>query len=81
MLIIRLLFILIHVYHHLLFDKFEQFVAKMNKFWAKNRVFVPAYGHQVVSSKNNNKKFQLMNFWQLFACIYHFVVKGKLFSN
>ena len=81
MFIIRLLFILIHVYHHLLFDKFEQFVAKMNKFWAKNRVFVPANGHQMVSSKNNNKKFQLMNFWQLFACIYHFVMKGKLFSN
>ena len=48
-------FFLITVYHHLLFDKFAQFVAKMKKFWAKDRVFLPAGVHQMISSKNKNK--------------------------
>ena len=41
----------------------------MNKFWAKNGVFLPANVHQVVSSKNNNKKLQFINFWQLFVSV------------
>ena len=27
-------FVKVHVYHHLVFDKFAQFVANMKKFWA-----------------------------------------------
>ena len=54
--IVRLLFlfVIIHVYHHLLFDEFAPSVAKMKKFWAKHRVFVPASAHQLISSKNNH---------------------------
>ena len=55
-------FTLVIHFRHLLFDKFAQSVAKMNKFWAKNGVFLPANVHQMVSSKNNNNKLQFMNF-------------------
>ena len=53
MFIVRLLFlfVIIHVYHHLLFDEFAPSVAKMKKLWAKHRVFVPASAHQLISKQ------------------------------
>ena len=76
----RYFFFLLDVYRHLLFDKFPQSVANMKKFWAKHRFFLPASVHQMIPSKKNNKYFQLMVFWQLFARICHLVMKCcKLF--
>ena len=86
MFIVRLLFlfVIIHVYHHLLFDEFAPSVAKMKKFWAKHRVFVPASAHQLISSKKQPHVVSVDDFLAtlIFACICHLVMKCcKLFSN